>query len=155
MTNVQLSTHFSLAEMCESASAVKLGITNLPQKEEYLTSLKYICVNILEPVRARYGSPIRVTSGFRSWKLNAAIGGAANSQHCLGQAVDIVGQSPLDTVLLYVYLRCTNFDQLILEQKGNSTWVHVSCKVNAVANRHMSLLIKDGKVIDSKYIKSY
>lgn len=155
MTNVKLSTHFGLAEMCESASAVKLGITNLPQKEEYLTSLKYICVNILEPVRARYGSPIRVTSGFRSWKLNAAIGGAANSQHCLGQAVDIVGQSPLDTVLLYVYLRCTNFDQLILEQKGNSTWVHVSCKVNAVANRHMSLLIKDGKVIDSKYIKSY
>ena len=155
MTNLKLSTHFSLAEMCESVTAVKLNITNLPQEEEYLTSLKYICVNILEPVRARYGSPIKVTSGFRSWELNAAIGGAANSQHCLGQAVDVMGQSPLDTVLIYVYLRCTNFDQLILEQKGNVTWVHVSCKPNKVANRHMSLFIKDGKVIDSKYIKSY
>ena len=155
MTNVKLSTHFSLAEMCDSASAVKLGITNLPQKEEYLTSLKYICINMLEPVRARYGAPIKVTSGYRCKQLNAAIGGATKSQHCLGQAVDVMGQSPLDTVLLYVYLRCTNFDQLILEQKGNSTWVHVSCKINAVANRHMSLFIKDGKVIDSKYIKSY
>ena len=110
---------------------------------------------MLEPVRARYGAPIKVTSGYRCKQLNAAIGGAANSQHCLGQAVDVMGQSPLDTVLIYVYLRCTNFDQLILEQKGNVTWVHVSCKPNKVANRHMSLFIKDGKVIDSKYIKSY
>ena len=155
MTNVKLSTHFTLGEMCESSVAIKLGISNVPQKEEYLASLKYICVNILEPVRARYGGPIKVTSGYRSLPLNAAINGATNSQHCLGQAVDIMGQSPLDTVLLYVYLRCTNFDQLILEQKGNVTWVHVSCKSNAVNNRHMSLFIKDAKVIDSKYIKSY
>ena len=155
MTNLKLSTHFSLAEMCDSASAVKLGINNYPQEDEYLASLKSICVNILEPVRARYGAPIKVTSGYRCKQLNDAIGGAANSQHCSGQAVDIMGQSPLDTVLLYVYLRCTNFDQLILEQKGNVTWVHVSCKINKVANRHMSLFIKDNKVIDSKYIKSY
>ena len=155
MTNVNLSTHFTLEEMCESPVAIKLGITNLPQKEEYLTSLKYICINILEPVRARYGAPIKVTSGYRSLQLNSAIKGAAASQHCLGQAVDIMGQSPLDTVLLYVYLRCTNFDQLILEQKGNVTWVHVSCKRNAVANRHNTLFIKDNKVIDSRFIKSY
>ena len=106
-------------------------------------------------MRARYGAPIKVTSGYRSLSLNAAINGAAASQHCLGQAVDIMGQSPLDTVLLYVYLRCTNFDQLILEQKGNVTWVHVSCNRNAVANRHMSLFIKDSKVIDAHYIRSY
>ena len=155
MTNLKLSTHFSLAEMCDSASAVKLGINNYPQEDEYLASLKYICVNILEPVRARYGAPIKVTSGYRCKQLNDAIGGAANSQHCSGQAVDIMGQSPLDTVLIYVYLRCTNFDQLIFEQRGNVTWVHVSCKINKVANRHMSLFIKDNKVIDSKYIKSY
>ena len=155
MTNVKLSTHFDLEEICQSSVAIKLGITNLPQKEEYLTSLKYICINILEPVRARYGAPIKVTSGYRSCSLNAAINGAANSQHCLGQAVDIMGQSPLDTVLLYVYLRCTNFDQLILELKGNATWVHVSCKPNAVYNRHMCLFIKDNKAIDTRYIKYY
>lgn len=155
MTNVKLSTHFDLKEMCQSSAAIKLGINNLLTKEEYLTSLKYICINILEPVRARYGAPIKVTSGYRSLPLNAAINGAVNSQHCLGQAVDIMGQSPLDTVLLYVYLRCTNFDQLILEQKGNVTWVHVSCKPNAVYNRHMCLFIKDNTVLDTKYIKYY
>lgn len=155
MTNVKLSTHFDLKEMCQSSVAIKLGINNWQPTEDYLTSLKYICINILEPVRARYGGPIKVTSGYRCQLLNAAINGAANSQHCLGQAVDIMGQSPIDTVLLYVYLRCTNFDQLIFEQKGNVTWVHVSCKPNAVYNRHMCLFIKDNKVIDTKYIKYY
>ena len=155
MTNVKLSTHFSVAEMCQSSMAVKLKISNYPVQDDYLEMLRYICVNILEPVRARYGSPIQITSGYRCAALNSAIGGAVKSQHCLGQAVDLMGQSPLDTVLLYVYLRCTNFDQLILEIKGNATWVHVSCKPRAVNNRHMSLFIKDGKVIDSKYIKSY
>lgn len=155
MTNVKLSTHFELKEMCQSSVAIKLGINNLPTKEDYLASLKYICINILEPVRARYGAPIKVTSGYRCRLLNAAINGAANSQHCLGQAVDIMGQSPIDTVLLYVYLRCTNFDQLILEMSGNVTWVHVSCKPNAVYNRHMCLFIKDNTVLDTKYIKYY
>lgn len=155
MTNVKLSTHFTLEEMCLSSVAIKLGITNLPQKEEYLTSLKYICINILEPVRARYGAPIKVTSGYRCCSLNAAINGAAHSQHCLGQAVDLMGQSPLDTILLYVYLRCTNFDQLILEQKGNVIWVHVSCKPNAISNRHMCLFMKDSIMLDAEYVKYY
>ena len=153
MTNVKLSTHFGLEEMCQSSTAIKLGINNLPTKEEYLTSLKYICIMILEPVRARYGAPIKVTSGYRSRLLNAAINGAVNSQHCSGQAVDIMGQSLLDTVLLYVYLRCTNFDQLIFEMRGNVAWVHVSCKPNAVSNRHMCLFIKDNTVLDTRYIK--
>lgn len=152
MTNLKLSNHFDLQEMCQSSVAIKLGINNLPP-EDCLSSLKYICINILEPVRARYGAPIKVTSGYRCRHLNAAINGAVTSQHCLGQAVDVMGQSPLDTVLLYVYLRCTNFDQLILEQKGNVTWVHVSCKPNAVSNRHMCLFIKDNTVLDTRYIK--
>ena len=43
----------------------------------------------LEKVREEYGKPMRVTSGYRSLEHNAKIGGAPNSQHLHGLAVDI------------------------------------------------------------------
>lgn len=44
----------------------------------------------LEALRKRLGGhPLVVTSGYRSKEHNAAVGGAANSQHLYGQAVDI------------------------------------------------------------------
>lgn len=43
----------------------------------------------LNRIRARFGRPIIVTSGFRCKKHNSAIGGAVASQHLLGTAADI------------------------------------------------------------------
>jgi uncharacterized protein YcbK (DUF882 family) len=36
------------------------------------------------------GRPMVLTSGYRCRKHNAAVGGAANSLHCLGLAADIL-----------------------------------------------------------------
>lgn len=44
----------------------------------------------LEQVRAHFGVSIKINSGYRCPKHNAAIGGAKNSQHMLGTAADIV-----------------------------------------------------------------
>ena len=46
----------------------------------------------LETVRAYYGVPIRINSGYRPPSVNRAVGGSAYSRHMYGDAVDIVVQ---------------------------------------------------------------
>lgn len=44
---------------------------------------------IVERVRAHFGAPVVINSGYRCNTHNAAIGGAKASQHLLGRAADI------------------------------------------------------------------
>lgn len=44
---------------------------------------------LLEEIRAEFGEPICINSGYRSPEHNAAVGGAKNSFHVKGQAADI------------------------------------------------------------------
>lgn len=55
-----------------------------------------VLVTRLELLRFRLGKPIVVTSGYRCEEHNKAVGGAQESQHLFGKAVDIVvsGVSP-------------------------------------------------------------
>ena len=57
--------------------------------KEVKENLEKLCKEVLQPIRDKYGKAITVTSGYRSPKLNAAVGGVKTSQHVLGQAVDI------------------------------------------------------------------
>lgn len=43
---------------------------------------------ILSTVRAHFGKPIIITSGYRCPAYNAKVGGAKSSQHLTGKAVD-------------------------------------------------------------------
>jgi zinc D-Ala-D-Ala carboxypeptidase len=50
----------------------------------------------LEAMRHAMGDrPLNVTSGFRSYSCNSAVGGASNSQHLYGRAADLVGSPSL------------------------------------------------------------
>ena len=97
---IRLSTHFSLKEFTRSQTAERKGIKNKPNDEE-IENLKLLCEKILEPVREHYGIPFTPSSGFRSFELNNAIGGANKSQHMKGQAVDfeIPGVPNMETAL--------------------------------------------------------
>lgn len=75
---VQLSPNFSLHEFeCRHCGAVMVD----PE-----------LVRRLQLARDRIGRPLVVTSGYRCPEHNRAVGGAANSQHLLGNAADIVCQ---------------------------------------------------------------
>jgi hypothetical protein len=124
---VKLSENFRLWELVRSSTADRLGIDNTPNQEE-IENLKKLCENILQPARDALG-PIRVSSGFRSEKLNIAVGGVSNSDHRLGFAADVmpirVGTRKLAE---WVVKNCPDFDQVILEfgTLDNPNWIHLS-----------------------------
>lgn len=91
-----------------------------------------LCREILEPIREKYGAPIRVTSGYRCRKLNQAVGGVPTSQHMRGEAADLnVGSDNRKLFHLIAEMMDKgeiHVGQLIWEygDQRNPAWVHVS-----------------------------
>lgn len=140
--NHKLSPHFTYGELIRSETAARKAINNHPP-QEFIDKLRYLCENLLEPVRDHFGKPFRPNSGYRSVELNREIGGSETSQHCRAEAVDIeiAGVSNYD---LAVWIRDhLVFDQIILEcyRPGvpSSGWVHVSLKESVAENRIRTL----------------
>ena len=141
---MQLSKHFSLEEMERSQTAQRMGIKNKAGSGE-IKNLTDLCYNVLEPCRAKFDKPIRISSGYRSEDLCVAIGSKKTSQHALGMAVDMEIQSESNLkVALWIQNNC-DFDQLILEYytgEANSGWIHVSFHEG---NNRKQVLTFDGK----------
>lgn len=150
---MNISEHISYAEATNSYTAKKEGINNTPNQEE-LKAMKFLAENIFEPLRKYFGVPIHIPSFFRSSELNIKIGGAKNSQHTKGEAVDFdadrYGQITNKQIFNYIKDNL-EFDQLIYEF-GNDTnpdWVHVSCKDSDNRKQILRAIKKNGMI---KYI---
>lgn len=131
--------YFSIAELCRSNTAVRLGIDNSPS-EIVRVNLEALVENVLDPLRAKWGAPIIVTSGYRCPALNKAVGGATSSQHMIGMAADIhtLSDSRADNMRLLRLLLNSGIvvDQVISENidaQGRPDWIHVS--YNRISNR--------------------
>lgn len=139
---MRLSKHFTLAELTKSQVALRRGIANAPTSAE-IANLERLCERILEPVRARFGTPFSPSSGYRSPALNRAIGGAERSQHCRGEAADFEVPGVANLALAQWIRDRLVFDQLILEfydpEIAAEGWVH--CSIAAGANRGRVLTI--------------
>ena len=148
---MKLSKNFSLGEMIQSQTAIRKNIDNNPNGDQILNLID-LCDNVLQPLRDAIG-PIRISSGFRSQKLNVAIGGAASSQHCAlnGAAADIdMGERNAE---VFEWLKANvDFDQLIWEfgDKSNPSWVHVSYKDGKNRNQILKAIKENGR---TKYLK--
>ena len=121
--------YFTLKELTRSSYAIRHKITNQPSAE-IISSLNSLCSSILDILRKAYGKPITVNSGYRSPKVNKAVGGASTSQHTKGEAADITAGSKEENKKLFELIQTLNlpFDQLINEK--NYSWIHVSHKAN-------------------------
>src|SRR3546814_18055754 len=55
-------------------------IANTPNAR-HIGAMKVLCAKVLEPLRAHFGQPVRITSGFRTPRLCVAVGSKVTSQH--------------------------------------------------------------------------
>lgn len=128
----QLSPHFHLSEFVTSQTAERRGLDNTPPAWA-IDNLRDLCLKVLEPVRVHFDRPVVISSGYRAPAVNRAVGGAASSQHCMGQAADIEVPGVSNVDLANWIWRKLNYDQLILEfytpGQPSSGWVHVSWRV--------------------------
>ena len=76
-----ISPHFACSEFTSHDGA------EVPA--EYHPNLARLCLQVLEPLRARFGGPLVVISGYRTQWHNVAVGGARRSQHLTASAADI------------------------------------------------------------------
>ena len=120
---MNLSAHFSLGELTVSQEASRRGIDNIPSLE-IVDNLRWLA-SLLEEIRDLLGTPIIISSGYRSPKLNSTIGGSKNSQHVQGLAADFISPNFGDPyeVASAISSSALKYDQLILEY---GSWVHIS-----------------------------
>ena len=144
-SNAKLSEHFTLGEFTKSGSHPE--VYNIPSHEA-IANLKRLCT-WLEVLRERAspdptaspgpskrrGAPIIINSGYRSPQLNRKIGGANNSNHLTGCAVDIrtsgMEQAICYAAILINYAKESqhDFDELLIEKnRYGAVWVHFAVR---------------------------
>jgi hypothetical protein len=126
---MNLTRNISLEELTTSQTATRLKINNTPTPE-IIENLKVVAAQV-QKVRDHFGKPLIISSGYRSEKLNSAIGGARNSQHTKGEAIDIQSTNGYTNADIFNYIKNNlDFDQLIWEYgtRKEPKWVHISYK---------------------------
>ena len=149
--DVKLSEHFTLGELCKTSYHTCDG--NIPSRVA-IENLRNLCENWLEELRycynALYGDggvtreglspcvsleiPIVISSGYRSEEVNRKCGGAKGSNHLTGCAVDIHCYGPEQMIRMAGILldiadgTGRKFDELILEKRGTTYWVHFAVR---------------------------
>lgn len=134
--------YFTFYELEYSEAAISAGIKNAPNPDQE-RNLRLLVEFVLDPAREMLGLPITVTSGFRTPKVNALVGGVRNSQHMLGEAADITAGSKANNMALFDHIIAQgNFDQLI--EYDHYEFLHVSFALHK--NNRRNVLHKSKKL---------
>lgn len=140
--------NFTWRELTYSYTAAKNGWKNEPNAQEKANLLRV--AQWLEQLRAllaeKHGKviPIRITSGFRSERVNHAVGGKPSSAHRFGLAADIQAIGLTTKQLAYdIYSfikdgKLPKLDQMIREMpRGGGQWVHVGLRAGSQRGEYL------------------
>ena len=128
---MRLTDNFTLKELTKTNTGLPNLITDLE-----IDNLSRLCQKVLQPLRDIYGKPIIVNSGYRSERVNKAVGGVPTSQHRRGEAADITAGSVKENKRLFNILKIMEFDQLI---SYGYRFLHVSYTIRK-PNRNQIIL---------------
>lgn len=147
--DIKLSPNFTLVELTKSTVADRFKLNNDCPSEEVYDSLKRLALNVLEPVRTRFGQ-FKVTSAYRSSEVNKKSGGGEDSTHTLGTTADFeIGGANNYDIAEWI-MNALDFDQLILENytpgKPYSGWVHCSYVSKEKNRRQILTVTPDQKI---------
>ncbi len=140
-----LSTHFTLNEMIVSGTATRLGIDNTPPPGVRKNLVRLAAQ--LEKVRTLTGKPLKILSGYRSPKVNKAVGGSPKSYHMQGCAADFDPPAGMTHDALQKAIggaAAIAFD-LVLEEraKDGAHWLHFQIPLPGKKGRR---LLKDAEL---------
>lgn len=124
---MKISEHFTLEELTFSPTAINKGFKeqNTPPLQ-VIENLKVASLNILEPIRLKFGAFV-TSSAYRCERLNKAVGGSKTSYHAFGMAFDINFNSKNKELFKFIYENL-EFSELIWEYGNDNlpSWVHVA-----------------------------
>lgn len=143
VADVQLSPHFTLAQLVASSTARARKLRNDPDPIQ-LRRLRDLCTQLLEPVHAKWG-PLLVTSGLRLPAVNAAVGSSMASAHLVGWAADVKPPAGVsyDAILGWLSTSGLSWDQAIHE----GTWIHLGLRRPGSGEQRRQLL----RMVGGKY----
>ncbi len=125
MIDEQITPNFWLSEFLESETADRFTIDNTPLPDD-LANIRTMLAPGMQSVRDCLGTPVFITSGYRSFEVNRAVRGSRRSQHTQGLAADFkapaFGMARTIVRHLMAHSTAVRFDQLIHEGR----WVHIS-----------------------------
>lgn len=122
----RLGRYFSLGEFTVTST----GLVNVPAPQA-IANLRALVSNVLDPLREDIGAPIRITSGYRSPEVNAAIGGSDTSDHMYGRSADFKADGWTASQLAdRIEALGLPFDQLITYSAARGGHLHVSYRAS-------------------------
>lgn len=125
---LRIPKYFTLKELIQSNIACKRGYANIPTFKQ-LRTLCELAVNVLDPIREMYGSPILVNSCYRCERLNHDVGGVKGSYHLCKDdhaAADITTGNALQNKQLFLKLCQSPIPFNELQLGKNALYIHVS-----------------------------
>ena len=143
----QLTDNFHMNEFLHSDTAKARGIDNSPAHPTHDSNLVRLAEAMEDVRKILDDASITITSGYRSPSLNEAVGGAQASAHLEGLACDFTCPDfgkPLEICQkLRPHMEVLGIDQLIFENVGGYSWVHLGLAGEDEIPRQMCLTITD------------
>jgi zinc D-Ala-D-Ala carboxypeptidase len=121
---MKLSEHFERTEFERDGCVIP--------DEDIVAAYRFLCSELLEPIRTAFPEPFYIDSGYRSLEVNKRIGGVLGSQHVATgsfAAADFYLESYRSTMqAVFDWIRMSQllFDQVILEHGKNGDIIHIS-----------------------------
>lgn len=137
--SLKLTRSFSIEELTHTST----GLPNNPSVDE-AAHLSDLASSILQPIRDYWGG-VWVSSGYRSQAVNKKVGGSPTSQHCKGEAADIVPlEANIDLVFKWLVRESgIHYGQAILEKVNVGftvkEWIHVSLPRPSPQKNHVAM----------------